>query len=229
MKHLTKVIIMAMLTAFIPSAYAYAQECGEPIDTTDIVLQLDVYANPLSGYRLECEQLGEYEGDHDMFRIYHLDSHGNRVRQVVVLTDSIPGHPEDLNSDCCGGNIIVALTPKEMEALKAQNRIWGEMFVAFIDNCVQVTGESLIPVELTCYKQGATSKYLWKNYSGEVMKYTDEHGRDIMCLAANRIQFTSEYSSCMSDGKYDSVTVTPADKDAERRYLERAIDYYGGQ
>lgn len=223
-------LVAALMTALFLSAFVYGQECGEPIDTTKIVLQLDVYGNPFSGYNLECEKLGEYEGDCDMFRIYHLDNQGNRVRQVVVLKDTIPGHPDDLNSDCCGGNIIVALTPKELEAVKSQQRLWGDSFLAFIDNCVQVDGGSLKPVELTCYKSGYTAtKYLWKTSSGEVMKYTDENGRDIMCLAANRVQFTAEYSACMSDGKYDSVTVTPADKDAERRYLERAIDYYGGQ
>lgn len=156
----------------------------------------------------------------------HVDESGNHIRQIVTLTDTIPGHPADLNGNYCGGNRIVALTPKEMAALREQGRIWGELWMVCADRKTKINSDRLRPIELTCWRYPAVSHYAFA-LSGEVMTYIDSDGRDKMCLAANRELWKAEYTTCDSDGKYDSCLIT-IDADTEREYITKSLIYYEG-
>ena len=221
-----RLYLYSVLLALIALTATAQTECGAVVDSTDIVLNLSVWDNPWSGYKLSLEPQSEAEGDTLLFRAYHVDQAGNHIRQIVTLTDTIPGHPADLNGKYCGGNRIVALTPKEMAALREQGRIWGELWMAYTDRTTEINSNRFRPIELTCWYWNCNSHYAWA-LSGEVMKYIDQSGREIMCLAANNNLWKAEYTTCNSDGKYDSCLIT-IDADTEREYITKSLIYYEG-
>ena len=218
--------LYSIILALIATVATAQTECGAVVDSADIVLKLSVWDNPWSGYRISCEPQKPGSGDTMLFRAYHVDESGNKIRQIVTLTDTIAGHPADLNGEYCGGNRIVALTPKEMAALREQGRIWGELWMCCTDRTTKINSKRFRPIELTCWRYPAVSHYAW-TLSGEVMTYIDSDGREKMCLAANRELWKAEYTTCDSDGKYDCCLIA-VDRDTEREYITKSLIYYEG-
>ena len=224
---------------------------GVPVNTDAYYIRLDstIIATDTGKYFIHIDTIMKTNRHRNAVRLYHSDSGGNHVRQIVVLRDRWAGLPDDLSMWSCtdakgeaytglAGFKLAALTPKEYEIAKRLDDIWGEIFEASYPAGYEYwsgdrdTIRNRPGYEIVCYSDSLRLDEIpdmgtkQRRYTRELMTYTDTEGKTYCIAAPNWHTRQADYTEEASDGKYHCRWMFCSPRESDY-WMRKHKKYYG--